>query len=823
MNAKKAPAIIFVIALSFYILTACPTIYVGDSGEIVAAAYTLGIPHPPGYPLYTILSKIMTFIPVAGIAFRVNILAGFFGALACSVFFLLLSSFNSYFRTAYKSRLFEISAFLLALIFAFSRTFWAQSVQAKGGLYTLNILLLVSLILLILKRRSYIEVGLVAGLGLANHNTFAPLVPVFLGCYYAGLKKDFAAKRLRLVLSAIGVSLVTAFILYLYLLFRAKAEPPMNWGEPSSFTGLFHHVFRGQYGAISEKIRSFGLFFKQSAWFFKTLGAQFTFIPFLLAIPGAFLFYKKTRSYFFALLLAFFLVTFGIILMTNFWLNALNLYMVEVFFLPAYAVLIIFAVFGTCELHGKLPGFLAKALLPCLGGLLFFCVYSNYSYSDRSRNYFAYDYGINLLKSLEKKGSLLVAGDNTAFSVAYLTMVEKKSPETVIYDDFGLIFRNNNSGLKKIPAADYLPRREYIKNLLLASGGPVYFVLGSNLHRDIYTVLSKDYTATPSGLLFKVIRKNSEPGYFDYSKLVFRGLEDDGIYKDTIVKNLIAQYHYFRGEYLRLKGKTGEAEEHFLKADEYGREDEQIQNMLGISNQESGNLSGALGRSKKAVELDPYSPQAWNNYGVVLERTGEAKAAVEAYRKAAGLDKSEPRYTNNLAGAYFNTGNTAGSLNIYLGLLASNEKAVNYRGLGMVYEKLGKQTEAEYAYKKGLSFGASFELYLGLGNLYLNTNRPLLALEYYQEAIKIDPVSEKACNNLGVAYLRLNRLGEAEKSFQRALEINPNFLESYTNLARIRFAAGKKEEAVKICEYLLTVDPKNAFALSVLGQLKQGK
>jgi tetratricopeptide (TPR) repeat protein len=141
----------------------------------------------------------------------------------------------------------------------------------------------------------------------------------------------------------------------------------------------------------------------------------------------------------------------------------------------------------------------------------------------------------------------------------------------------------------------------------------------------------------------------------------------------------------------------------------------------------------------------------------------------------------------------------------------------------MVYEKLGKQTEAEYAYKKGLSFGASFELYLGLGNLYLNTNRPLLALEYYLGAIKIDPVSERACNNLGVAYLRLNRQSEAEKSFQRALEINPNFLESYTNLVRIRFAAGRKEEAVKICEYLLTVDPKNAFALSVLGQLKQGK
>ena len=69
--------------LILYLLTLCPTVYWDDAGELIAACYTLGIPHPPGHPLYAILGKLFTLLPMGTIAWRVNLMSAFFGALSC--------------------------------------------------------------------------------------------------------------------------------------------------------------------------------------------------------------------------------------------------------------------------------------------------------------------------------------------------------------------------------------------------------------------------------------------------------------------------------------------------------------------------------------------------------------------------------------------------------------------------------------------------------------------------------------------------------------------------------------------------------------------
>ena len=91
MKLKKLlPIILFALTVSVYLWTACPTLFIGDDGEIVSAAYTLGIAHPPGYPVFTMLGKIFSFIPVSNVAFRVNLLAVYFGALSSIFLFLCL-------------------------------------------------------------------------------------------------------------------------------------------------------------------------------------------------------------------------------------------------------------------------------------------------------------------------------------------------------------------------------------------------------------------------------------------------------------------------------------------------------------------------------------------------------------------------------------------------------------------------------------------------------------------------------------------------------------------------------------------------------------
>lgn len=84
--------LVFLISFTVYLLTLCPTVYVGDSGELIAASYTLGIPHPPGYPLFCILGKIfITLIPIGSIAYRVNLLSAFFASATVMVLYFFLN------------------------------------------------------------------------------------------------------------------------------------------------------------------------------------------------------------------------------------------------------------------------------------------------------------------------------------------------------------------------------------------------------------------------------------------------------------------------------------------------------------------------------------------------------------------------------------------------------------------------------------------------------------------------------------------------------------------------------------------------------------
>ena len=63
---------IFVASLALYVRTLAPSLLYGDSAEFQTIAYTLGIGHPTGYPVYILLANLFTFLPVADIAYRVK-------------------------------------------------------------------------------------------------------------------------------------------------------------------------------------------------------------------------------------------------------------------------------------------------------------------------------------------------------------------------------------------------------------------------------------------------------------------------------------------------------------------------------------------------------------------------------------------------------------------------------------------------------------------------------------------------------------------------------------------------------------------------------
>lgn len=81
---------LFVGSFALYIRTLAPSLLFGDSAEFQTIAYTLGIGHPTGYPVYVLLAKLFTLIPVGEIAYRVNLFSAFSAALTVELVYFIL-------------------------------------------------------------------------------------------------------------------------------------------------------------------------------------------------------------------------------------------------------------------------------------------------------------------------------------------------------------------------------------------------------------------------------------------------------------------------------------------------------------------------------------------------------------------------------------------------------------------------------------------------------------------------------------------------------------------------------------------------------------
>ena len=208
----------FLIALTVYTLTLQPTVGLEDSGELIVASDYLGVPHPPGYPIWTLLTwgfqwvfHKMTYHGYPNPAWAVNFFSAFAGAAACAVLALLVSRSGTDFLRSLKKvsatlgdrteRIFCcVAGISSGLLLAFSQGMWSQSVIAE--VYSLNIFFQ-TLMLLFLYRwmvepdnpKPLWAMAFVYGLGMTNHQTILFMgLAVALAIALRNLKlfRDFA-------------------------------------------------------------------------------------------------------------------------------------------------------------------------------------------------------------------------------------------------------------------------------------------------------------------------------------------------------------------------------------------------------------------------------------------------------------------------------------------------------------------------------------------------------------------------------------------------------------------------------------------------------
>ncbi len=221
-----------------YLLTITPTVGDQDSGELVAAAHVLGIPHPTGYPLWTVLARGFDVLPVGHTsAYRVALLSAVATAGAAALVCWLTIALTGMLLAGVVS----------GISFGLWFPTWSQAVRpevyALGGL-------LFALFLVALWRwdrdRSTRHLGWVAlasGFAAMHHRTLL----LALGPCLAMAFWHTRPRRARIWASAIMLFLAP-FVCYLYLPMRAAADPPLNWGRPDTLDRFLRHALGRQYG-----------------------------------------------------------------------------------------------------------------------------------------------------------------------------------------------------------------------------------------------------------------------------------------------------------------------------------------------------------------------------------------------------------------------------------------------------------------------------------------------------------------------------------------------------------------------------------------------
>src|SRR5215208_3127098 len=237
----RAAALTALGVLALYVLTLAPTTAMWDASEYITAAYVLGIPHPPGNPLFVLLGRVATLVPVGSVAVRVNFLAALSSAAAAAIWFLVAERVLAQWFELRWPRL--VGAGVAALLSATAFTVWNQSV-VNEKVYTVSLALFAVVSWLTVlwcddpdgrkADRILVLIAYLIGLGYANHPAGFLVGPAVAVAVL--VRRPRTLLRWRLILAAV-VALAAGLTPFAVEPIRAAHHPVLNEGEPTGCTG----------------------------------------------------------------------------------------------------------------------------------------------------------------------------------------------------------------------------------------------------------------------------------------------------------------------------------------------------------------------------------------------------------------------------------------------------------------------------------------------------------------------------------------------------------------------------------------------------------
>jgi len=244
----------FLLLIIFYFLvylsTSTPTVSDGDTGELSGSAFSLGISHSPGYPLYVLLTKFLsTSLPFGNPAYRTTISTIIFSVLTLYLLGIITYKFSN-----------DIAFSLIVLFFCgATASVWQESLHTE--VFALHGLLTIFLFYFLLEEKINFPqkmyfVSFLLGISFGNQHTIVFTIPSIVILIFQQLIKKtsphkFPYSQLLKFISACAMFFIIGFFsVYAFLYIRSLKEPLYDWEDPETLRRFIYVVTRGRYGTL---------------------------------------------------------------------------------------------------------------------------------------------------------------------------------------------------------------------------------------------------------------------------------------------------------------------------------------------------------------------------------------------------------------------------------------------------------------------------------------------------------------------------------------------------------------------------------------------
>jgi len=456
--ASVSPGLVVALAaFAVYLVSGSRDLGTIDSGELAVVCARLGIAHPTGYPLYTLLGRLAVLTgasPIVACVVLSTVLCA--AAVAVTAFAAreLLNHLPD--RPAPGGRT-AIGLDLLAAAsagwLAFDRVFWDQAVGNE--VYALHLLFVALLVLLGLRlmrrreERTLAALGLTGGLAFAHHLSIVFLAPAMVWALfgYARLalisrggsawRRGGAAWRRAAAILAVPAAIGWSVVLYLPI--RSARAPILDWGSPGHWDEFWRHVFAAQYRVwLFESGR---LWSAQLAGYVESLPERLTWPALAFALVGCAGLGRRPSA----------LVFLGLVLVTTAsWAASYNIHDLAPYFLPADLAIVLLAAAGAATLAGRLGPLLSRtrwsaptrdgrAAVHLVAALVAATVavqgLSHFRAATRKEDHFVRAHAEAVLSGLPPRAILFSRHWDALVSPAlYLQEIEKLRPDVTLVD-----------------------------------------------------------------------------------------------------------------------------------------------------------------------------------------------------------------------------------------------------------------------------------------------------------------------------------------------------------------------------------------------------